>query len=212
MVASDPVAAPLLELLAVFEGPLKDVRFPDVDRAVLVELADGVRASAEDVERAGAALLAAKAALDDRREALLRMSQRALAYARVYAEDDADLRAKLDSIAMPKMRASAKSAAPRAAEVASSPVNAASPADAEGAVAPQSADRQPGDMETPGTEVVGAPAPKRRGRPPRAKPEAMPAAPPSEPTSRDAASPTSGAIASSEPIAASDAEETLAAE
>jgi hypothetical protein len=185
MVAPDPVPAALLDLLALFEGPLNSVHFPDVDRAVLAELADAVRASAEDVERAGAALLAAKAALDDRREALVRMSQRALAYARVYAEDDAELRARLDTITMPKTRGPAKPPPARAPEASSSPE--------------QNTGRQAGDVETTGTEVVEAPAPRRRGRPPKVKLEPVPA-------------PEAAPEETITPAAPAEAEETLAAE
>ena len=194
MVASDPVPAALLDLLALFEGPLKSVQFPDVDRAVLSELADSVRASAEDVERAGAALLAARVALDERREALVRMSQRALAYARVYAEDDAELRAKIDTITMPKTRGPAKSPPARSPEAAANPE------------AQQNTSRQAGDLEATGTEVVEAPAPRRRGRPPKAKLEAAPA-----PEAAPEAAPEENVtlVASAAPA---EAEETLAAE
>ena len=184
MVAPDPVPAALLDLLALFEGPLKSVQFPDVDRAVLSELADSVRASAEDVERAAAALAAARVALDERREALVRMSQRALAYARVYAEDDAELRAKIDTITMPKTRGPAKSPPARSPEAVVDPVNQVDPA-------------------SPGNEVVEAPAPRRRGRPPKAKLEPAPA-----PEAAPEAAPEENVT----PAAPAEAEETLAAE
>lgn len=197
MVAPDPVPAALLDLLALFEGPLKSVQFPDVDRAVLSELADSVRASAEDVERAAAALAAARVALDERREALVRMSQRALAYARVYAEDDAELRAKIDTITMPKTRGPAKSAPARSPEAAANPEA-------------QNTGRQAGDLVSTGTEVVEAPAPRRRGRPPKAKLEAAPAPEP-EPDAAPEAAPEENVtpVASAAPA---EAEETLAAE
>lgn len=194
MVALDPVPAALLDLLALFEGPLKSVQFPDVDRAVLSELADSVRASAEDVERAGAALLAAKVALEERREALVRMSQRALAYARVYAEDDAELRAKIDTITMPKTRGPAKPAPARSVEPASGPTTAE---------AQQNTGRQAGDLEATGTDVVEAPAPRRRGRPPKVKLEPAP-------TPEAATEAATEAIIT--PAAPAEAEETLAAE
>lgn len=162
--APDPVTAPLLELLSLFDGPLKNVRFPDVDHASLVELAGGVRACTEDVERAEAALLVAKTALDERRESLLRMCQRALAYARVYAEEDPALRAQLEAIPIPRMRLPGKPSAARSPEIAAN-------------------------------EAAVAPAPRKRGRPPKDKTQAPP---PEAIIEKDSA--------------ASEPEETLAAE
>lgn len=107
--ASDAIAAPLLDVLSLFDGPLQKVTFPDVDRAKLHELAVEVRRAADEVEKARALLTAAEATLDERRRALATRSQRALAYARVYAAEDLELREKLDriSLVVPQPRASA---------------------------------------------------------------------------------------------------------
>lgn len=80
-----PIEPALLTLLGLFDGPLADVRFPDVDRASLTEHAEQVRACASAVEAAEAALTEARLRLRAAREGLAQHGERALAYARVYA-------------------------------------------------------------------------------------------------------------------------------
>lgn len=100
--AIDPTTSALLGL---FDGPLRDVRFPDVDAEVLHDLADAVRTSSARVAAARAALVAAQGALvaaeqslvaDE--QALLVRCQRALAYAHVFAAGNPSLRDALDAI------------------------------------------------------------------------------------------------------------------
>lgn len=98
----DPIPAPIQSLLAIFGDYLADVRFPDVDAEVLGGAADEVRRLAQEVARAEAVLEAARAALADGQEVLLARSQRALAYARIFAEDDAALSARLDGVGLPR--------------------------------------------------------------------------------------------------------------
>ena len=112
----DPIDPALADLLALFEGPLQAVRFPDVDHGTLTELADGVRRCADDVEQARAMLEAAEAALEERKQALLARAQRALAYARVYADGNAELRAQLEQIALPGSALRARIREPEAAQ------------------------------------------------------------------------------------------------
>lgn len=88
----DPIDPPNAALLAVFEGPLAAVRFPDVDAEVLKGLATAVRSSARQVAAARDAMLAAQAALGSAERSLVADEQalrercaRALAYARVFA-------------------------------------------------------------------------------------------------------------------------------
>lgn len=129
---SDPVSPTMQALLGLFATDLKTVPFPDMDLSVLKAAADQVHARAEAVERAQAALEAARAELHQSQEHLLQKGQRALAYARVYAEEHPALAEKLDAIQLhrPLRRPSVKEA-----------------------------------QESDG-------APKRRGRPPKARPSA----------------------------------------
>ncbi|HTE54745.1 MAG TPA: hypothetical protein VK698_28015 [Kofleriaceae bacterium] len=91
----DPVPSELLAILDLFAADLGGVAFPGVDAARLGQHADEVRARARDVERAQAALDSALAALGERTAALAALAARGLAYARIYAADDAELAARL---------------------------------------------------------------------------------------------------------------------
>jgi hypothetical protein len=104
-----------------------------MDLAVLQDAAAKVRERAEAVARAEAALEAARSALGESQDALLAKGQRALAYARVFAEENPELMSRLDAISLP--RPPRKGPRPEA------------PPEAE---APES-------------------APRRRGRPPKAR-------------------------------------------
>ncbi|MFL5358046.1 hypothetical protein [Archangium sp.] len=99
---NDPISPAMRALLEVFSTDLSEVKFPDVDAEVLEEAAGRVTAQAEAVAQAQAALEAARQALGESQEALLQKGQRALAYARVFAEEDAALSTKLESISLPK--------------------------------------------------------------------------------------------------------------
>jgi hypothetical protein len=135
---SDPISPALQDLLTLFDQELATVKFPDLDRAVLEEAAARVKEKAAEVARVQAALEAARQGLYESQEALLQKGQRALAYARIFAEDDAELSAKLDGISLPR------------------PVRRAPRA--EGATA----------LDAPAAQSEES-APRRRGRPPKAR-------------------------------------------
>lgn len=94
----EPLPLPIRELLALFAGPLEAARFPGVDRAVLESLADEVRTHATAVEHARAELESAATRLADGQAELLLKARQALSYAKVFAEDDAELTSQLQSI------------------------------------------------------------------------------------------------------------------
>jgi hypothetical protein len=98
----DPIPTAVKDLLALFDGPLAEVHFPDVDAAALRALAASVKAATDDVEAAAQMWAAAKRAVDERLEMLVQKTGRALAYARVYAEDKPELAATLAAVAMPR--------------------------------------------------------------------------------------------------------------
>ena len=137
---NDPISPALHSLLDLFASDLKQVKFPDMDAAVLQDAAARVRERAEALARAQSAMEAARLALHESQEALLQRGQRALAYVRVFAEENAELSAKLDGISLP--RAARKSARTDAGAQAEAPVQVANDES----------------------------APKRRGRPPKARP------------------------------------------
>ncbi len=132
---NDPISPALRALLELFATELAEVRFPDMNGDVLDAAAEQVREKAEALARAQAALEAARQALQESQEALLQKGQRALAYARVFSEENPELSARLDGIQLPR------------------------PA-RKGARADDAASAAQGNEEN---------APRRRGRPPKAR-------------------------------------------
>jgi hypothetical protein len=96
------IPPPIQTVLDLFATRLADVRFADLDAETLAHAAADVHAASEIVASAQAALDAARGTLQERQDALLSHAQRALAYARVYAESDDGLSAQLDEIALPR--------------------------------------------------------------------------------------------------------------
>jgi hypothetical protein len=97
MEAIPPAVRSVLDL---FTTDLSEVRFPDVDAKVLAGLEADVHAAAEAVASAQVALDHARGALQQRKDLLLQHAQRALAYARVFAETNDGLSARLDAITL----------------------------------------------------------------------------------------------------------------
>jgi hypothetical protein len=95
---ADPVSPALLDLLAVFEGPLAEVQFPGVDQGVLRGLVDQVRGHAHELDQLRAQLDALHNQLTEARLRLLRTAEQGLAYARVFAAEDPELDARLADI------------------------------------------------------------------------------------------------------------------
>jgi hypothetical protein len=98
----DAIPTPIQSALALFETTFPDMRFADIDAKTLARAAADVQAVATVVASAQAALDSARGALQERQEVLLDQVQRAIAYARVYAENDEALRSQLDAIALPR--------------------------------------------------------------------------------------------------------------
>jgi hypothetical protein len=99
---TDAISPPIQSLLELFTTSLADVRFADLDGQTLARLAAAVNTAAEAVAAAQSTLDAAREALNERQETLLHQSQRALAYARVFAESDETLTVQLDAISLPR--------------------------------------------------------------------------------------------------------------
>jgi hypothetical protein len=113
------LSQPLQAVVALFEGPLSGVRFADVDAAGLSRLAAELASVSAEVEQHEAKLVELRQGLAQRQEALVALSQRALAYARVYAEDDDELLAKLNDIALPRVAKARKPSAAKPAATSS---------------------------------------------------------------------------------------------
>jgi hypothetical protein len=108
------ISEPIKALLGLFETDFSDVKFPDIDTEVLAAAARNVLAAADQVAEAEAALEAARTELQETQEALLQKGQRALAYARVFAEDSEELTQKLQLISLPRGQRRTKLDAPTA--------------------------------------------------------------------------------------------------
>jgi hypothetical protein len=99
MTQISPAVQTVLEL---FQGPLASLRFADIDGAGLSQLATEVQSAASAVDLQEAKLAELRQTLTQRQDALLVQAQRALAYARVYAEHDAELTQQLSLISLPR--------------------------------------------------------------------------------------------------------------
>jgi hypothetical protein len=129
-----PVAPALQSLTELFGAELREVRFPDVDGPTLAAAVNAVHASAAELARAEAVVEAARLALAEKQDALLLKGQRALAYARIYAEESPALLARLEGLQLPRGR---KPVRPEAPAASSAPTAVAEP------VAPRRRGRPP---------------------------------------------------------------------
>ncbi len=95
-------SSPVQAVVAIYTGPLQGVRFADIDSDSLAHLATEVESITSDVEKLEAQLASLRSALAQKEESLLVLTQQALAYARIYAENDETLTAELNAIALPR--------------------------------------------------------------------------------------------------------------
>ena len=106
---NDPIPSAVQEVVDLFVRELASLKFGDLEPTTLTAASEEVKTIAEDVTRAEAALESTRAVLAEKRDALLQKAQRALAYARVYAENQPELASRLERIALPRSpRRSAK--------------------------------------------------------------------------------------------------------
>jgi hypothetical protein len=98
----DPTPAFARQVLELYADALSEVRFPDLDLALLEAARDALLVSQLEVERIEAQLQAARSALESKNEALQTKAERALAYARVFALGDAALSARLAELGVRK--------------------------------------------------------------------------------------------------------------
>ncbi|MDP2345184.1 MAG: hypothetical protein Q8O67_29840 [Deltaproteobacteria bacterium] len=97
----NPISPALREVLAFFRESLHTVKFPDVDADALTlqaMLVEEQFAAMKDLE---SALRDSRQKLEEAQEALLQKAWRAVAYARVYADGDEQLTARLEAIPFP---------------------------------------------------------------------------------------------------------------
>jgi hypothetical protein len=142
-------------VLELFKGPLADVRFADVDASGLESVTVEVERALAAVQEQEAHLAALRLTLGERQEALLSLAHRALAYARVYAESDEALSARLNAISLPRVAKPRKSARnPQAQSEVAADTSAQAPVE-------NAAEMVSMESEA---EAVTPPAPVQRGR------------------------------------------------
>lgn len=103
MTDTDLVPPDVLKLVQLFSAQ-PDLRFPDLDATVLHQAVASVKERHLEVARAEALAQAARAALDEDLEALVKKAQRAHAYLRVFAETDEALAGRVEDISLPRPR------------------------------------------------------------------------------------------------------------
>ena len=111
---------PIQAVVALFRGPLAGIRFADVDATGLTNLAAEVESATAEIEAQEAKLAELKQMMAQRSEALVALAQQALAYARIYAENDEVLSAELSQIVLPRATKPRKATKP--ASEAATPV------------------------------------------------------------------------------------------
>lgn len=156
MSSTSPAVQAVLDL---FQGPLADVRFADVDAKGLANLADEVERAATAVRDQEAQLEGLRLSLEQRKEALLSLAQRALAYAKVFAENDEALMANLNAISLPR--------APKARKVERSKAETTEETSNEArseAVDKSSTDARARDADEVTEAASAPPAPSRKGK------------------------------------------------
>lgn len=96
------IPPPIQTVLDLFSTHLADVRFGDLDAQSLARASTEVQSAHDVLVASQLALEAARRSLVERQEVLLQQVQRALAYARVYAEADEALSAQLEAVTLPR--------------------------------------------------------------------------------------------------------------
>ncbi len=164
------ISPAVLSVLELFQGPLAGMRFADVDAEGLAVLASNVEAAGAEVAAAESKLGELRQALVVQQDALLVLAQRALAYARVYAESHEDLLEELNGIALPRPSKPRKPSASKASQAESA---------ASVAVVEESAGAEPearqvelldAQEELPAAEATASAASARKGKRGRAAP------------------------------------------
>lgn len=99
------------QVIDLYAEELAEVRFPDLDLSALLYTQAELHAAQLEVERVEAELADKRAELERRSQALVAKAERALAYARIYAQGDEQLAPRLAEIGRRKSSLGAHPAA-----------------------------------------------------------------------------------------------------
>jgi hypothetical protein len=164
-----PLSPPIQALLELFQGPLAEVRFADVDAAGLSQQANLVDSAAVAVAEQEARLALLRQTLVEQQDALAVLAQRALAYARVYAEQDDALTEQLTRIALPRASKPRKVNARVVSESTSTVPDRSPPpepavTEAPATLAAEAVADATTDSQSPDSPALEAPAPRKGKR------------------------------------------------
>lgn len=167
---ADPVPGFVREIVELFQGRLRQLKFGDIDGDRLMEMAESTREQARQAEAARARWDEASQDLEQTRQGLVKAAEQALAYAKVYATGDEELVTTLEALA-PRARPGRagegkRRGRPKRSKSTPAPQNdaslsAASPAAAaeNGAPAPdQEGESAPAASEAPASPAASAKA------------------------------------------------------
>jgi len=96
--AESPIPESVRAVLALFEGPLAELRFPQIDGERLATQAAEVERCRVELQRALETVQAARSCLEHEQQTLLEQARQAHAYATVYAMEDPPLAEQLAAI------------------------------------------------------------------------------------------------------------------
>jgi hypothetical protein len=98
----DPTPALARDVIDLYEQALAGVQFPDLDLSALQTTRQELDHAQAEVERVERELAAAREVLEARVQALNAKAERALAYARIFAQDNSELSAQIAEIGRKK--------------------------------------------------------------------------------------------------------------
>ncbi len=99
----DLISPDVAQLILLFSAQ-PELKFPELDAAVLHEAVARVKEGHLEVAEVEASLQVRRSALEHEHETLLRLAQRAHAYLKVFAENDERLSERVDAISLPRPR------------------------------------------------------------------------------------------------------------
>jgi hypothetical protein len=98
----DPTPGLARQVLELYESALAEVQFPDLDLCALQTARDALQQAQLELERVESELAHAREQLEAHTQTLNAKAERALAYARIYAQGDAELSARIAEVGRKK--------------------------------------------------------------------------------------------------------------
>jgi len=113
----NPIPAPVQEFYELYKQNFSSVSFPDINLEILDKLISDVQEKLNALEEARALLETTQQDLENSQNELFQKSMRALAYAKIYAEDQEELFKQLSNINLAKNSRSSRKSSSEPGEV-----------------------------------------------------------------------------------------------